>query len=366
MQTPMILNPVSVNQQAAPSGKPDDKAPEDPPFSRILAHQVAYRSNHSSAKKTSDDTDIKRTAESTSVEAGEKIDKADEANQNPIDATPLPFATAELLALVVDIHQPAEKLENTRPAKDDKLPKVDDGLDSVIGEGGYKHTSSVTDRAFLENMEKQDLYPNAGAGKPAPDLIQSLDKKDDTRLLMDTATSGKHDSPPTTISANMVASQAIAQEIGQVAKDRISDKLTPYVGSSAWNQALGQKITLMVGEAQQTATLSLNPPDLGPLQIVLNISKESADATFIAAQPEVRQALEAALPKLREMMNEAGIQLGQTNVSSNMPDQHNAQSESGSKMNAQAIPNSPHSEDLSPAPLVPSRAIQLGLIDAFA
>lgn len=92
--------------------------------------------------------------------------------------------------------------------------------------------------------------------------------------------------------------------------------LAPQVGTSAWDQALGDKVVWMAGGAEQTATLSLNPPDLGPLQIVLNVSNNQANATFIAAQPEVRLAIEAAMPKLQEMLGNAGIQLGQTNVRS--------------------------------------------------
>ena len=68
--------------------------------------------------------------------------------------------------------------------------------------------------------------------------------------------------------------------------------------------------------------LTLNPPNLGPLQIVLNVSNEQATASFFSAQPEVRQALEAAFPRLREMMNEAGIQLGQATVSADTPRQN--------------------------------------------
>ena len=205
-----------------------------------------------------------------------------------------------------------------------------------------------------------------GAGKPAPDVIQNLNKIGDTRLLTDAATLKIQDSQSTTTVASIAASQTIAQEIGQTAKNSAADRLTPTVGSNAWNQALGQKITLMIGATQQTATLSLNPPDLGPLQVVLNINKDSADATFIAAQPEVRQALEAALPRLREMMNEAGIQLGQANVSSNMPDQNNAQRGSGGRLGTQAALDSAQSEDASTITLPANRTMQLGLIDAFA
>ena len=45
---------------------------------------------------------------------------------------------------------------------------------------------------------------------------------------------------------------------------------------------------------------------------------------FFAAQPEVRQALEAAMPKLREMLGDAGVTLGQTSVSSGQPQQQQA------------------------------------------
>jgi flagellar hook-length control protein FliK len=93
------------------------------------------------------------------------------------------------------------------------------------------------------------------------------------------------------------------------------DKLMPAVGTPAWDQALGQKIVWMAQGGEQSATLTMNPPDLGPMQVVLSISNNQATVDFMSAQPEVRAALESALPRLREMMSESGVQLGQANVS---------------------------------------------------
>jgi flagellar hook-length control protein FliK len=104
--------------------------------------------------------------------------------------------------------------------------------------------------------------------------------------------------------------------------DFATPRLSPAVGTAAWNQALGEKIVWMAAGTQQSATLTLNPPNLGPLQVVLNVTNEQATASFFSAQPEVRQALEAAFPRLREMMNEAGIQLGQATVSADTPQQN--------------------------------------------
>lgn len=93
------------------------------------------------------------------------------------------------------------------------------------------------------------------------------------------------------------------------------------VGSPNWNTELGQQVTWMANNQQQTAVLTLNPPDLGPMRIVINLSdsQQQLGASFMAAQPETRAAIEAAMPRLREMLDSAGIQLGQTNVSSGGP-----------------------------------------------
>jgi flagellar hook-length control protein FliK len=47
----------------------------------------------------------------------------------------------------------------------------------------------------------------------------------------------------------------------------------------------------------------------------LSLDKGNATASFVSANAEVRDAIETALPRLREMFANAGIELGQTNVS---------------------------------------------------
>ena len=94
-----------------------------------------------------------------------------------------------------------------------------------------------------------------------------------------------------------------------------STQLGPRLGDAGWDNALGQKVLWMVSQQQQVAELTLNPPDLGPLQVVLSISNDEASATFVSQHADVRQALEAALPRLKEMMAESGITLNSATVS---------------------------------------------------
>lgn len=75
----------------------------------------------------------------------------------------------------------------------------------------------------------------------------------------------------------------------------------------------------MAGGNHQVAQLHLNPPDLGPLQITLTIDHDQASAQFTSAHAQVREAIESAMPRLREMLADSGITLGNASVSADLP-----------------------------------------------
>jgi flagellar hook-length control protein FliK len=67
-------------------------------------------------------------------------------------------------------------------------------------------------------------------------------------------------------------------------------------------------------QGNHTAELQLNPPDLGPLKVVLNVVNDQVQAQFVSPHQAVRAAVEAAMPHLRTALADNGIQLGQTSV----------------------------------------------------
>ncbi|WP_109370455.1 MULTISPECIES: flagellar hook-length control protein FliK [unclassified Massilia] len=135
---------------------------------------------------------------------------------------------------------------------------------------------------------------------------------------------------PLPAAAALAQAQPAVMEAVQAAA--AAEGLSARVGTEAWENQVGQKIVYMAGSEEQTASLTLNPPDLGPLQVVLSVSNDQASVSFSANQEEVRQALENALPRLREMMSESGITLGNASVNAGMPD--------GSQAREQAARNS--------------------------
>lgn len=86
-----------------------------------------------------------------------------------------------------------------------------------------------------------------------------------------------------------------------------------------WGQNLGNHVVWLAKSEQQSAQIHINPPQLGPVQITLNLSGDQASIAFASPHSEVRQAIQDAMPQLREMLSSAGINLGQTNVGSQQP-----------------------------------------------
>lgn len=86
------------------------------------------------------------------------------------------------------------------------------------------------------------------------------------------------------------------------------------VGSAEWADAVSDRVFWMAQGGQQFARLQLNPPNLGPLEVRLNLSQDQASVSFIAGQAAVREALEAALPRLREMFDQQSIVLVRAEV----------------------------------------------------
>lgn len=159
-----------------------------------------------------------------------------------------------------------------------------------------------------------DLRP-LEQGKAADTAQPGVEARDFSATLRDTVAQAAAKEPaPAAEALRGVAAQAAALQSAQATGSVPTDRLSARVGTPAWDTQVGQKVIWMVGGADQSATLELNPPDLGPVQVVLNVSNDMASVTFSSQQLEVRQALENALPRLREMMSESGIALGNAQV----------------------------------------------------
>jgi len=137
-------------------------------------------------------------------------------------------------------------------------------------------------------------------------------------------------------------------------------ELTAPVGSGAWTEQLGARLTWMTQQGIQSASLQLSPRDLGPLQVSISVQHGQASVWFGAQQAETRQALAQALPQLRTLLAHQGLTLTDAGVAHDAP--HNAQAEAALALRARGAAAGSEAEATGDA--VPVRGI--GLIDTYA
>jgi flagellar hook-length control protein FliK len=107
-----------------------------------------------------------------------------------------------------------------------------------------------------------------------------------------------------------------AQPFTQVLTNNLLAMGVPQrVDGPGWDQAMGERLVWMVKGDQQTAELKLSPPNLGPLEVKLSIKHDQANVSFVSHHAAVRDALEAAIPRLRDMLAQESVTLNNVDVS---------------------------------------------------
>jgi flagellar hook-length control protein FliK len=140
------------------------------------------------------------------------------------------------------------------------------------------------------------------------------------------------------------------------------------LGDPSWANELGQKLLWFASNDRQLAQLTLHPAQLGTLEITLNLSKDGATAHFVSHSAEVREAIETAVPRLREMLASSGIELGQVSVggefSWQQAESRREPSQPSRRLADNAILGVDSADGLPARPILTQRGY--GMIDVFA
>jgi flagellar hook-length control protein FliK len=139
------------------------------------------------------------------------------------------------------------------------------------------------------------------------------------------------------------------------------------VGAPGWDREVGNQVAWLAHQTGGKAELVLTPPQMGRIEVSLTVSGDQASASFVSANPVVREALEAALPRLREVLAEAGIQLGQAQVGAENMRQSAQQEKNGDNPAADHAPGSIAAMQAAGHAL-PAAGLKIGrgLVDVFA
>lgn len=163
------------------------------------------------------------------------------------------------------------------------------------------------------NGQRFALRPDALA-ETAPAVTQ------EPRLTVETPTATLDTASSVRLPVMPASQPAMAPLPAAVAPVLQTSIATP-VHSPDWSAALGRQFISLAQQAQgqiQSADIRLDPPELGPLRITLQIQDGVAHAMITSPHAQVRHAIEQSLQQLQQQFADNGLSLGQADVG----DQH--------------------------------------------
>ena len=174
-------------------------------------------------------------------------------------------------------------------------------------------------------------------------------------------------SSSTTLASAVTSSSTLAPQTSSVGQSVLT--MQPSIQSEAWGKVLSSRVVWMAREGVQKAELRLNPANLGPVEVKLNMNNEQASVAFVAHNAATRDALEQALPRLKESFQENGMNLANADVSEQASEQQSGEQGSDeASSNSQGITHqedeNSHDMELEQSPLN-SDELELG-VSVFA
>lgn len=165
------------------------------------------------------------------------------------------------------------------------------------------------------NLEVQDLSQQKNEfGKPDQENPFTLTKKNtnlENPVLKDVELNNEKASPKFATELAMLNRAVIAENKTEI------PPMTKHFSHPEWNKEMGERVIWMHKQEVPSAELRLNPKHLGPVTIKIDVTQDQATVAFTAQHAVVKEAIEASLPKLREMLSAQQLNLVDVNVSQN-------------------------------------------------
>ena len=110
---------------------------------------------------------------------------------------------------------------------------------------------------------------------------------------------------PTTRLAELTAANAATQVADFKASPNAAD----------FPQEVLARVRMIQGQGSTEARLNLHPAELGRLQIAITSDGDATRVAFVVDNAQANETLEQAMPRLREFLQQAGLQLAEGSVS---------------------------------------------------
>jgi len=327
------------SKRASESKKPEASQDATGTFASTLKSQMNKKPAESGEASKSRETGTARTqAADAAPDDDGAISSSDLAALLPLLVSNLPVADATVLDPELAAGAKLSAAAPELPSAEDLIAMVQSNAPAVViqlaptlqADTKLPRPGSAKDPAEPGLFDiVPDIKPDAIAATSEKIAVDTAIAADPRKARNSDATEPRGDD----FRAFMERAATVAQTAGNRASAPAATSLrvdTP-MGQAGWHEDMGQKLTWMAGNNRQHAELVLTPPQLGRIEVSLTINGDQASAVFTSANPAVREALEESMQRLREILADAGVSLGQTQVGAESPNQFARNEDNGNR-----------------------------------
>jgi flagellar hook-length control protein FliK len=173
--------------------------------------------------------------------------------------------------------------------------------------------NNVVQNYDLTSMHTEQLELMSGKNPFLPDALKQQNMPNMHKLLLSQVTPehGAANIEGIALNSNTLTNILSTANVNSIPQGEIAEAF----GKPVWNQGMGKQILWMVNQNISSAEIRLNPANLGPIEVLIDMSEDDISVSLTSRHAVVREAMEQALPKLREMLDENGFNLADTDIS---------------------------------------------------
>ncbi len=290
-------------------------------------------------------------------------------NQTPANAQP-PQVTAEPIAQQLrssatlaasDILQPKPATtDSTMPLNETQIRRANGPANKTLRTTLLDTRAAPSNPAMTPDLDAmRELRPSISAALSSP-----LAAVTDRLQRFSQAQSFNAASANTAVTATHLGIGQFIQTPSAPATPVMPSPIDIPLHDPAWGEALGDRVMFMSGQKIQQAEIRLNPAEMGPITIRVSVDDRAADVSFTAQHLAARDAIELAMPRLRELLSENGLTLGNTSVEEHSVEQEGNGSDAEEVTEENGFATDDSSLDDSAPHAAQTRQAQ-GLVDTF-
>jgi hypothetical protein len=239
---------------------------------------------------------------------------------------------------------------NSLPVVGENLPANGNSLPLLADQKGYVGPITNNSIKSLQQASQVDRVVqnitkglnNAGATSNSAELdskaqfmnFDAFDSLTVKTLELNTLQHSVSDSSSTRLQAAMAAMNGVQNPSANpstanpvstsVLPNNLDRMVMPNSDSSAeWGSGLGERVSVMLNQKQHLATIRLDPPTLGKMDIQIQVKDDVTNVTINTQHAHTRDMVDSASHRLREILQDAGYQNVNVDVSHQSDQQKN-------------------------------------------